>query len=76
MEKFTIRVNPGSCTGCLLCQLACSEHYTGSFNPSAARVQVDVSGIDCSIRFTEECNGCGVCVDYCFYEALRKEAVG
>jgi NAD-dependent dihydropyrimidine dehydrogenase PreA subunit len=72
MEKFEIQIATERCTGCRLCQLACSELYTRAFNPSAARIQVDVSGADCSIRFTEECNECGVCVDYCFYGALQK----
>ena len=72
MGKFEIRVATERCTGCLLCQLACSELYTRAFNPSAARIRVDVSGVDCSIRFTEKCNDCGVCVDYCFYGALEK----
>ncbi len=72
MGKFKIQVTTERCTGCLLCQLACSELYTRVFNPSAARIRVDVSGVDCSIRFTEECNDCGICVDYCFYGALQK----
>ena len=72
MKKFDIRIATQRCTGCLMCQLACSEHHTKVFNPSLSRILVEVSGVDCSIRFSDECNKCGICVDYCFYEALDK----
>jgi Fe-S-cluster-containing dehydrogenase component len=72
MGKYDIQVATERCTGCLRCQLACSELYTKSFTPSRARIRVVVSGVDCSIHFTEECNGCGVCVDQCFFNALEK----
>jgi len=72
-KKFDIQVATERCTGCLMCQLACSDRHIKVFNPSVARVTVEVSGLDCSIRFTEECDKCGICVDYCFYGALHKE---
>ncbi len=72
MGKYVIQTHPERCTGCLRCELACSDLYHRIFNPSLARIQVDVSGLDCSIRFTEECNNCGICVDHCFYDALLK----
>ena len=73
MGKFQITANPQNCTGCLRCQLACSEQHTKAFNPSAARIQVNVSGVDCIIHFTNECNECAICVDNCFYDALQKK---
>ncbi len=72
MEKFTIETDIDRCTGCLRCQLACSELYIQAFNPSEARIRVDMSGLNCSIRFTDECEECGVCADNCFYDALQK----
>jgi Fe-S-cluster-containing dehydrogenase component len=72
MERYKIHVATERCTGCLRCQLSCSDLYTKTFNPSQARIRVDVLGADCTIRFTEECNECGVCVDQCFYDALQK----
>ena len=74
LSKFLIEVIPEHCTGCLRCQLACSEQYTKTFNPSAARIQVVLKGPDCEISFTPECAGCGICVDQCFYDALVKKA--
>jgi Fe-S-cluster-containing dehydrogenase component len=72
MGDYDIQVSTESCTGCLRCQLACSDLYTKVFNPSEARIQVVTSGADCSIHFTEACNECGVCVDHCFHGALHK----
>ena len=72
MGKYEIQTSKAKCTGCLRCQLACSELYTKVFNPSQARIRVVISGADCSIRFEEDCNDCGICVDHCFFDALRK----
>ncbi len=74
MGKFQITTNPENCTGCLRCQLACSEHNTKRFNPSAARIQVIISDAECTITFAEDCTGCGVCADNCLYDALQKIA--
>ncbi len=76
MGKYEIQITPERCTGCLRCQLACSDLYTKAFNPSRARIRVATSGADSSIRFEEDCNGCGVCVDHCLFEALRKTEKG
>jgi ferredoxin len=73
MGKYNIRIDTENCTGCLRCQLACSESITGSFNPVAANIRVERSGKDCSIRFKETCNACGICADNCLYNALQKE---
>ena len=73
MGKYKIQVATENCTGCLRCQLACSELYTRDFNPHMACIQVVLSGTECIITFTEKCRECGVCADTCFYDALRKE---
>lgn len=72
MGKYEIRATAENCTGCLRCQLGCSEFYTKVFNPSQACILVDTSGINYAISFTEECRECGVCADQCFYGALEK----
>lgn len=72
MAKYELHATAEKCTGCLRCQLACSDTYTLAFNPSAARLRVEMSGADCQIRFTEECVECGICADQCFYGALTK----
>lgn len=76
VSKYRILTDDAKCTGCLRCQLACSQAYQKSFNPSAARIRVDFLGVDCAIRFTEECIACGLCADNCLYGALEKSAEG
>jgi len=72
MGRYEIRIDSDKCTGCLRCQLACSDVYTKAFNPSAARILVAFSGADCTIRLLPECDACGVCADHCFFGALTK----
>ena len=72
MTKYEIQANTEKCTGCLRCQLGCSDVYTKMFNPLAAYIRVSVSEAECSISFTEGCTKCGICADHCFYDALRK----
>ena len=72
MEKYEIQISTERCTGCLRCELACSDLYWKSFNPSLARIQVLISDDDYSIVLTEDCNGCGICADHCFYDAVQK----
>jgi Fe-S-cluster-containing dehydrogenase component len=76
VSKYRILVDDSKCTGCLRCQLACSDAYTKSFNPSAARIQVDFVGVDLAVRFTDDCVGGGLCADNCLYGALRKVSEG
>jgi Fe-S-cluster-containing hydrogenase component 2 len=72
MGKYRIVVTEKKCTGCLRCQLACSESHTKAFNPSAAHIQVRFSDTECAIGLAAECRACGVCADHCFYGALEK----
>lgn len=76
MAKYRIETFAERCTGCLRCALACSDLYTGSFNPAASKVRILVSGDDWSIEFAEDCNDCAACVDHCFYAALQRVARG
>jgi carbon-monoxide dehydrogenase iron sulfur subunit len=72
MEKYRIVVDTGKCTGCLRCQLACSDAHIKIFNPSEAKIQVVFSHMGYTINFLTECDECGICVDHCFYGALKK----
>lgn len=74
MAKYQVTALEEHCTGCLRCQLACSELYTKTFNPALARIRVDCAGERCVLSFTEECIECGVCADHCFYDVLHKAA--
>ena len=68
-----IRAIPEACSGCLMCQLACSFAWARAYNPAQSRIlieEVDDTG-PFRIAFTDECNDCGLCVRYCFYGALE-----
>lgn len=41
MEQF-LAVYPEKCTACKLCELACSMHHAGRFNPAESRIKVHV----------------------------------
>lgn len=36
----SLQIEPEKCTGCLQCELACSFHAEGVFNPSKSRIKV------------------------------------
>jgi Fe-S-cluster-containing hydrogenase component 2 len=72
MGKYQINTYQEKCTGCLRCQLACSEIYSKRFNPSQARIRVMISEKDWALVFSENCEECGICADQCFYGALEK----
>ncbi len=72
MAKHGIKVDVEKCSGCLRCELGCSDAHTKSFNPSKSRIQVTMNERDRYIRFTNDCVWCGICVDHCFYGALTR----
>ena len=39
MQK-SLNIDPGKCTGCLQCEMACSYEHTGTFNPSRSFIKV------------------------------------
>ncbi len=39
MQK-SLSIDPQKCTGCLQCEMACSYHHEGVFNPSKSRIKV------------------------------------
>lgn len=76
MAKYELDIVPENCSGCLRCELACSDAHTKAFNPSVARIRVSMSGPQCTIHLTEDCVECGICADQCFYGALSKRKKG
>jgi carbon-monoxide dehydrogenase iron sulfur subunit len=73
--------NPERCTGCLICELACSLHHTGEFSRSRASIKVNKSisnpkkGTNITINFRSDdkrpvCDLCKgkplpLCVTFC-----------
>jgi len=38
--EMALVIDPGKCTGCRQCELACSFRHTGAFNPARSRIVV------------------------------------
>ena len=66
----SITVDADKCTGCMSCQLICSYTYTGRFNPLKAHISIILRDTY-RIEYTDECTECGLCVEYCTYDALQ-----
>ena len=66
-----LRVKKAACTGCKLCQLACSGQHEGSFNPEKARIRIEHDyndkGIHIGIHY---CNLCLKCIATCPESAI------
>ena len=62
-----------NCTGCLMCQLACSFTKTSAFSPASSYVTVQRVGVSetYEVSFTEDCDACGVCTQYCYFDAIE-----
>ena len=66
-----ILVEPSSCAGCRICELACSFRHNGVFSPSLSRVtvlKVDKYGLDLPL-FCRQCDRCHP-IEACPTEAL------
>jgi Fe-S-cluster-containing dehydrogenase component len=68
-----LTVNPEKCTGCRLCELACSLRNAGEFNPWLARVQV--VGFEEPFCFPIMCFQCTkpYCMTACPVGAITKD---
>ncbi len=69
----SVETHPEKCVGCRICQLYCSFLFTRKYNPSEARLSInrDDNQNIFEISFTDECNDCGLCAEYCMYGALE-----
>ena len=76
-KKLTMREN--KCTGCRICELICSWNYEKEFTLNKARLMIEIEEEKAifSLKVTEKCNNCGLCVKYCSSQALvLKEVAG
>ena len=67
-----LRFNLADCTGCKLCQLACSAVHDGVFNPEKARLKMthEYNSEGIKIR-SSHCILCGKCETVCPVEAIK-----
>ena len=75
MEKH-IDVKMEKCTGCKLCELACSAVKTGAFNPRQSRIKVCLKGIPeipvpIILDTCDYCFGNPACVQFCLPKAIE-----
>ena len=61
----------GLCSGCRLCEMWCSLHHVGAFNPHRSRIRVVEMGTGVDIPVT--CQQCEdpACLQACTFEAIR-----
>jgi carbon-monoxide dehydrogenase iron sulfur subunit len=81
MERKVLIVDTDKCTGCMVCELACSMVSYGEYNPEKSYIKIlknkemDVNVVALRIG----CNFCGECVEWCLPEAIKfvdlKEAI-
>ncbi len=74
MEKH-IEIDMEKCTGCKLCELACSAVKTGRFSPTDSRIQIvleQVPEIPVPVLLDncDYCFGNPVCVRFCLPQAI------
>ncbi len=67
----TLIVNPNKCTGCKICELACSYKHLKTMNPMRSRIHV--------VRIAHEpidspiyCIQCGLCISACPSAAISR----
>ncbi|MCX5894697.1 MAG: 4Fe-4S binding protein [Proteobacteria bacterium] len=69
MRKF-LTVDTDRCTGCRLCELACSMAKENTFNPKKSHIRVHMVGfpevpVPVYTRHCDSCGGKPVCLRYC-----------
>jgi hypothetical protein len=74
VEKH-IEIRMDQCTGCRLCELACSAVKTGEFNPQDSRIKVSLVNIPeipvpTLLDSCDYCFGNPVCVRFCNPKAI------
>ena len=67
----TIVPYPEHCTGCRMCEMACSLVHEGSVNPIMSRIRIYKEGVE--TQFPVTCTLCGDCIDACPEEAISEE---
>lgn len=71
-----LSVDYTKCTGCRICELACSSKHEGKFQPSLSRLKI-VKYDDLGLDIPNVCGPCeeAPCVDICPVYAMRRDPI-
>ncbi len=74
-RQLFIKTNFDRCTGCELCQLACSERLLGGYNPHRALLQITHT-CENLYHFPTVCNQCknAYCANVCPVKAIGRDS--
>lgn len=77
-KRQPIQVAPEKCAACLICQLRCSLRFLGMPDPHRAYIRIAraTDRIGSDISFTDECDNCGICAEFCAYGSLTRPGKG
>ncbi len=75
-DQFFIKTNFDRCTGCSLCQLACSMRLLGGYNPKRALLNINHT-MENLYHFPEVCNQCTnpYCANVCPVDAIQRDPI-
>lgn len=71
-----VMISNKKCTGCHMCELACSAWHEGVYRPSVARLGVDVQPTTITVK-GRTClqTACAKCEDTCPAQAIRRHEI-
>jgi anaerobic carbon-monoxide dehydrogenase iron sulfur subunit len=71
-----VTISNKKCTGCHMCELACSAWHEGAYRPSVARLSVSVNPTTIEVK-GKTClqAGCAKCEEICPEGAIRREPI-
>ena len=71
-----VTISNKKCTGCHMCELACSAWHEGAYRPSVARLSVNVNPTAIEVK-GRTClqAGCAKCEEACPERAIRREVI-
>jgi Fe-S-cluster-containing hydrogenase component 2 len=71
-----VMISRKKCTGCHMCELACSAWHEGAYRPTAARLRVECDPTSAEIRgFTCLQTGCAKCEEACPEDAIGRREI-